>query len=173
MKREDPTKFQGEQAAYQSWQAEQRELSHEESEGCSPVDRADPAEVLRKFINFALGETADSKARWAEIAGKRLIALATVLEIGPCAGRSLQEVAEKAGCTRALLSHYCVTFSKEAGINFRRQKTAEAREKYAKGTKGAWGSGRMRKRKGPFSRLTHCPACGEELPKPGQSVTSI
>ena len=89
-------------------------------------------DILRALIRVLLipdrGRSGNLKAALA-----RLIALASVLHIPGVGDKSLEYLAERIGCTRALLSHYAVQLRDFGGLDCRGGKSVSAREAYAVG----------------------------------------
>jgi hypothetical protein len=75
----------------------------------------------------------------------RLIALAHCLKVEGVADKSLENIAGRIGCTRSVLSHFCVRIRDHASLDHRGGKSDQARQRLA--TAHLWLPGATTKRK--------------------------
>jgi len=139
----DPVQVASDEASFEAWQAEQRELHHDEADAPEAIGGADAIKALLELLcEGQVREGVDC------VIGRKVLALAVLLGVGPYAGRSLEEVAKLARCTKALLSFNCVKISEKLGVHFRTQKRESARASYRASTTRAWREGRMKGTRG-------------------------
>ncbi|MCX6968436.1 MAG: hypothetical protein NTZ46_11800 [Verrucomicrobia bacterium] len=96
------------------------------------------ADLLRALLDHAL--PTDLSKSSIRAAGARIVALGWMTGSGKCglAGMSLNEIAERTGVTRALLSHYVRRFEDAFAYHARGQKSTLARESYVSGASRGW-----------------------------------
>jgi hypothetical protein len=130
--------------AVQDWEAERRQLNHEETEQVDLLDELDPLDAMRAVLQFVVGGAAEKRnlnQGTAAALGYRMLALCRLLQIGDLGEMSLAEIGEKCHCTRALLSYYSIKFTDATGLNFRQQKRAGTRETYSQARQAACAAG--------------------------------
>ena len=75
----------------------------------------------------------------------RLLALAHCLKVAGVGDKSLEHIAKRVGCTRSVLSHFCVKIRDHASLDHRGGKSDQARQRLA--TAHLWLPGATTKRK--------------------------
>jgi hypothetical protein len=79
----------------------------------------------------------------------RLIALAHCLKVEGVADKSLENIAGRIGCTRSVLSHFCVRIRDHASLDHRSGKSAASRQKLSVAHLWLPGATTKRKKKAP------------------------
>ncbi len=122
-------------------------------------------EILRALIAVLFFPKVGRKRVCIRAGFFRLVALAHSLHAEGIGEMSLAQLAAKAGCSKALLSAYCVKFRDFASLDCRAGKTVAARAKYS--TARLWAPGAKGKRSGAWARhIGQAPDDADSEPAP-------
>lgn len=121
----------------------QENPEHEESLEFFRLNRgrcSEAAEAMLKLLELLMPEKGRILPSTPSSLGYQVLVLLWLLQStkGDIGGMSMAAIAEKAGCTRALLSHYAKRFERLLGFHGRGMKGKEASETFFESSRRGW-----------------------------------